>query len=108
MRSGFLLRATTAVLLLGAAAAQAEPWGEGDDLQRNGAVSRRLWKPELASADIGGVRVSAGVALGLHGSLQDQLGRRHTPALTLSYGARTSLSLLPGNDGAMLVWQTAP
>ncbi|MCW5667217.1 MAG: hypothetical protein KIT35_25550 [Piscinibacter sp.] len=103
-----LLRATAAVLLLGAAAAQAEPWLDADDLQRNGAVSRRLWSPESASVTWGGVRLSAGVALGLRGPLQAQLGRRHTPALTMELGARSSVSLLPGNDGAMLVWQTAP
>ncbi len=103
-----LLRATAAVLLLGAAAAQAEPWLDADELQRNGAVSRRLWKPEATSVEWGGVRLSAGVALGLRGPLQAQLGRRHTPALTMELGARSSLSLLPGDDGAMLVWQTAP
>lgn len=108
MRSGLLRRATAAALLLGSVAAQAEPWFDKDELQRNGAVSRRLWKPDMASADWGGVRISAGVALGLRGPLQEQLGRRHTPALTLDFGARSSLSLLPGNDGAMLVWQTAP
>jgi len=104
----FLLRATAAVLLLGAAAAQAEPWLDSDDLQRNGAVSRRLWTPESTSVKWGGVRLSAGVALGLRGTLKEQLGRRHTPALTMELGARSSVSLLPGNDGAMLVWQTAP
>ncbi len=108
MRCGFLVPVTAAVLLLASVAAQAEPWLDSDELQRNGAVSRRLWKPDIASADWGGVRVSAGVALGLRGPLQDQLGRRHTPALTMEFGARNSLSLLPGNDGAMLVWQIAP
>lgn len=103
-----LPRLTAAALLLCAAAAQAEPWLDADDLQRNGAVSRRLWKPDVASAEIGGVRVSAGVALGLRGNLQEQLGRRHTPALTVDWGSRSTVSLLPGNDGAMLVWQTAP
>lgn len=112
MRSGFTLRLTAAALLLSGVAAHAEPWLDSDEWQRNGAVSRRLWKPDIASADWGGVRVSAGVALGLRGPLQDQLGRRHTPALTMEFGTefgtRSSLSLLPGNDGAMLVWQTAP
>lgn len=108
MRPGSLRRATAAVLLLAGAAAHAEPWLDADDLQRNGAVSRRLWKPDMASAEWGGMRFSAGVALGLRGPLQEQLGRRHTPALTVGFGVRSSLSLLPGNDGAMLVWQTAP
>lgn len=96
------------LLLLASGAALAEPWLDSDDLQRNGAVSRRLWKPEAASADIAGVHVSAGMAIGLRGALQAQLGRRHTPALTVQTGQRSSLSLLAGNDGAMLVWQTAP
>ena len=100
--------AVLAAWCVAGSAAWAGPWGDSDELQRNGAVSRRLWKPEVASVEWGGMRVSAGVALGLRGPLQDQLGRRHTPALTLDLGGRSSLSLLPGNDGAMLVWQAAP
>lgn len=101
-------RLSAALLLCAGAAAQAQPWFERDDLQRNGAVSRHLWKPDMASAQWGGMRVSAGVALGLRGPLRANLGRRYTPALSVELGQRSSLSLLPGNDGAMLVWQTAP
>ncbi len=97
-----------ALLLCLHGAVRAEPWLDSDELQRNGAVSRRLWKPEAASATLGGMRVSAGMAIGLRGPLQANLGRRHTPALTLETGQRSSLSLLAGNDSAMLVWQTAP
>ena len=108
MRPLPLPRLCAALLLLGSAAAHCGPWLDADDLQRNGAVSRRLWKPDVASVQWGGVRLSAGVAFGLRGPLQDQLGRRHTPALTMELSGRSSLSLLPGNDGAMLVWQSAP
>jgi hypothetical protein len=101
-------RLLPALLLLAGATAHAEPWFERDDLQRNGAVSRHLWQPEVASAQVAGLRVSAGVAIGLRGAVQSNLGRRYTPALTVHTGQRSSLSLLPGNDGAMLVWQTAP
>lgn len=81
----------------------------GDDLQRNGAVSRHLWKPDFATVEAGGLRVSAGVALGLRGALKSQLGRRATPMLTMELSPRSSLSLLPGDSGgAMLVLQTAP
>lgn len=96
------------LLMLAGAAAHAEPWFERDDLHRNGAVSRHLWQPEVASTEVAGLRVSAGVAIGLRGAVQNNLGRRYTPALTVETGLRSSLSLLPGNDGAMLVWQTAP
>lgn len=97
-----------ALLMCVGGAARAEPWFDSDEVQRNGAISRHIWKPDAASADLGGVRVSAGMALGLRGPLQANLGRRHTPALTVETGQRSSLSLLAGNDGAMLVWQTTP
>ena len=96
------------LLVLASLPAAAEPWFERDDLRRNGAVSRHLWKPEMASAEWGGHRVSAGVAIGLRGAVRENLGRRVTPALTLELDRRSSLSLLPGNDGAMLVWQATP
>ena len=108
MSSRSLACPLAALLLCAAGAACAEPWLDTDELQRNGAVSRRLWKPEAASAAFAGMRLSAGMALGLRGPLQANLGRRHTPALTLEFGQRSSVSLLPGNDGAMLVWQTTP
>lgn len=101
-------RLLPALLLLAGATAHAEPWFERDDLHRNGAVSRHLWQPDAASVEVAGLRVSAGLAIGLRGATRDNLGRRYTPALTVETGQRSSLSLLPGNDGAMLVWQTAP
>ncbi|MBX3604053.1 MAG: hypothetical protein KF788_02210 [Piscinibacter sp.] len=101
-------RLCAALLLLASAGAWAEPWFERDDLQRNGHVSRHLWQPEGATAEIAGLRVSAGLAIGLRGAVHSNLGRRYTPALMVDLGQRSSLSLLPGNDGAMLVWQTAP
>ena len=88
--------------------AQAAPLLGGDDLQRNGAVSRHLWTPDFTRAEFAGLRLSAGLALGLREPLRGPLGRRVTPALSLDLGQRSSLSVLPGNGrGAMLVLQTA-
>jgi len=94
-----------ATLVLGAAASPAaEPWFASDELSPNGEVSRRLWKPEFASTQAGGWRLSAGVALGLRGSLRERLGRRATPALVLALREGSSLALLPASDRTMLVW----
>lgn len=109
MKSLVLATSVFTVLALPALPACAAPLFGGDDLQRNGAVSRHLWKPDFATVEAGGMRISAGVALGIRGALQSQLGRRATPMLTMELGQRSSLSLLPGDGGgAMLVLQTAP
>lgn len=109
MRTARPLRIAALALLAGAASAQATPWLDSEDLQRNGAVSRHLWQPEFANAEVGGLHFSAGVAIGLRGAVQASVGRNVAPALMLDLGQRSSLSLLPtGNNGAMLVWQKAP
>lgn len=109
MKSLVTVSSLFTLLALPALPAGAAPLFGGDDLQRNGAVSRHLWKPDFATVEAGGLRVSAGVALGLRGALKSQLGRRATPMLTLELNQRSSLSLLPGDSGgAMLVLQTAP
>jgi hypothetical protein len=102
---------TLAAAALAALCAQAggAPLFGDDDLQRNGAVSRHLWTPDLANGKVANFRVSAGVALGLRASLRDNLGRNVAPAFTLHLDQGTSVSLLPaGNRGAMLVLQTRP
>lgn len=109
MKSFATVLATLALQALAATPARAEPLFGADELQRNGVVSRHLWTPDFATAEAGGMRFSAGVALGLRGSLQANLGRRATPMLTMQIDRRSSLSLLPaGSSGAMLVLQTAP
>lgn len=74
-------------------------------LQANGEVSRRLWVPEFAQ----GRRVSAGLALGLRGSVRQQLDSRVAPAVTLRLDDEASVSVIgaPGR-GVMLVWQGRP
>jgi hypothetical protein len=99
--------ALTAALLAVAAPASAAPLFGGDDLQRNGALSRHVWTPGLASGEIADVRVSAGIALGLRGGVRDNLGRSVAAAFTLHLPRGSSVSLLPAGDrGAMLVLQT--
>lgn len=100
--------AAAALVVLCVPAAAAPLFGD-DDLQRNGAVSRHLWTPDLANGRVANFRVSAGVALGLREHLRNNLGRNVAPAFTLHLGQDSSLSLLPaGNRGAMLVLQTRP
>jgi hypothetical protein len=99
---------TAALMALAGLPAAAAPLFGGDELQRNGAVSRHLWTPDCARGQVAGVRLSAGLALGLSDPLHGPLGRRVTPALKLQLDSRSSLSLLPGNGrGTMLVLQTA-
>lgn len=109
MRPPVLVFSLITLLAAAAVPACAAPLFGGDDLQRNGVVSRHLWKPDFAAVEAGGLRFSAGVALGIRGALQTQLGRRATPMLTMELNPRSSVSLLPGDGGgAMLVLQTAP
>jgi len=101
-----LAAATLAVFCM---PARAMPLFGADDLQRNGAISRYVWKPDMGKAEVVGLRVSAGLALGLKGAMQTNLGRGVTPALTMNIGSRSSVSLLAaGGRGAMLVLQTTP
>lgn len=89
-------------------AAPERPFGIGD-LQRNGAVSRHLWAPGDAVVDIAGYPVSAGLAIGLRDGIRSSLGVAVAPALSLRLGERSSLSLLAGGNGAvLLVLQTRP
>lgn len=106
MRSLFLLAAVTMTCSLPALAAGPAVSSE-PGLQRNGPLSRHVWQPAFAQTDIGGMRLSAGVAIGLRGAVKANLDRSVSPALVLGLGRGESLSLLPAHDGAMLVWQYA-
>ena len=107
----FLPRCLVSLMVFAACAAHAtpdRPFGL-DDLQRNGAVSRHLWAPADAIIDIAGHPVSAGIAIGLRGGLRSNLGVAVAPALSMRIGERSSMSLLAGGNGAvMLVLQTRP
>jgi hypothetical protein len=75
------------------------------ELQRNGAVSHRLYVPSAANAMFDD-RVAAGVALGLKGPLRQQLGPA-APVVSFDLTPSAKLSVLasPGK-GTMLVLQT--
>jgi len=96
--------AAAAAMVIAGTQALAAPQVDPGETQRNGGLSRHLWSPELGRQDMMGVRFSAGLALGLNGSVQAQLRRNVTPALSLDMGPDSRLSLLPGGRrGAMLV-----
>jgi len=77
----------------------------GGELQRNGEVSRHLYVPSVTDALLDN-RVAAGIALGLRGTLRQQLGPA-APAVSfdLTPNARVSVLAAPGK-GAMLLLQT--
>ena len=104
-----LLRPALAACLAAAAAvpAAAHPVLDATEIRRNGALSRHVWAPEFARTELNGLRVSAGLALGLRGSIQANLDRRVAPAITVHTGDRSQLSVLwAGSRGAMVVWQS--
>lgn len=73
---------------------------------RHGEVSRRFWAPESATANIGGLRLNAGLAIGVRRPLRTALGAPVAPALVLQTGRQSNVTLLAGSQGgAMLVWQ---
>jgi hypothetical protein len=76
----------------------------GGELQRNGAVSHRLYVPSAAN-DMLDQRATAGIALGLRGPLRQQLGPA-APMVSIDLARSAQLSVLaaPGK-GAMLVLQ---
>jgi hypothetical protein len=87
----------------------ATPLFGADDLQRNGPVPRHIWTPNFATGETVGLRVSAGLALGLRDSIRSNLGRSVASALTIGLGRASSVSLLPAaSHGAILVLQTMP
>jgi hypothetical protein len=107
MRSGIVIQWLTAVVAFAGSQAVAAPWLDPEKAQRQGGLSRHLWSTDLGRMDVTGVRLSAGLAVGLHGSVQAQLRRNVTPALTADLSPDSKLSFLPaGRRGAMLVLHT--
>lgn len=103
------MRFILTLLLAVAMPALAAPPDADVEWQRNGAVSRHLWVPGFARLDIAGVQLRPGLAVGLRGSVRDQLGRRFAPAFTIDLGQQRSIALLhAGGRGAMLVFQFSP
>lgn len=103
-----VLAAALAGLLLAASPspASADSQSEPSTLRRHGSVSRFIWAPRAASAQIGGQSLQAGMAIGVRGPLRTALGAAAAPALVLETGRRSNLTLLAaGNGSAMLVWQ---
>jgi hypothetical protein len=73
---------------------------------RHGEVSRRFWAPDTATAEVGGLRLNAGLAIGVRTPLRSAVGARVAPALVLHTGRQSNVTLLAGSQGgAMLVWQ---
>lgn len=104
MRSCLSFVVAAAGALWAAVPALAAPPDDLGELQRNGALSRHVWSPDLARTDLGGLRLSAGVAVGLHDAVQTQMQRSVTPAFSLALNAESRVSLLAGGRrGAMLV-----
>lgn len=104
--SSILSAACLALPALMALPAAAEPACGGDELRRHGAVSRHAWAPEFACGEVAGMRISAGLALGLRSNLRTQLDSSVVPAVVLQLDQRSNLSLLASDKrGAMLVWQ---
>jgi hypothetical protein len=101
-----ILLAIALLGLLGARPAGAAPLLGDDDLRRNGAVSRHLWSPDAASVDVAGIRVSAGLAVGLRGPLRSQLGTPLAPAIHFALDSRSGICILSsGRRGAAILWQ---
>lgn len=104
MRSGLVSLCTAAALSIAGAPALAGPLADTGEFQRNGALSRHVWSPDLVRKDLGGLRLSAGLALGLHDAVHAQMQRNVAPAFSLELGQDSRVSLLPGGRrGAMLV-----
>jgi hypothetical protein len=75
-------------------------------LWQHGTVSRHFWAPSLTTTEIAGLRVSAGLAVGVRAPLRATVGAPVVPAIVLETGRRSNLTLLPAEQGgAMLVWQ---
>lgn len=103
------MRSILTLLLAVAMPALSAPLEADTEWQRNGAVSRHLWVPGFARLDIAGVQLRPGLALGLRGSVRDNLGRRFAPAFTVDLGQHRSVALLHAGDrGAMIVFQFRP
>lgn len=98
--------AALALLAASTGPAFAGPLAESEHLWRHGSVSRHFWAPSLTSTEIAGMRLSAGLAVGVRRPLRATVGSAVAPAIVLTTGQRSNLTLLPTDQrGAMLVWQ---
>jgi len=88
-------------------ASEASPLAAELNLRDGGSVARRVWQPEETTTTVSGMRLAAGVAMGLRGPVKHTLGTRVAPAVSLDVARDASLWLLPRADGAgtMLVFQ---
>jgi hypothetical protein len=94
--------------LAASAAAAAEPLADQlrSRLQRHGMVARHFWAPGLTSTEVAGMRLSAGLAVGVRAPLRAAVGAAVAPAIVLHTGPRSNLTLLAADQGgALLVWQ---
>jgi hypothetical protein len=103
--------AALAALALSVAAAAPAAADPGSDpsarpLWRHGMVSRHFWAPASMNLGPSGMRLSAGLAVGVRAPLRATVGAAVAPAFVLDTGGRSSLTLLRAEQGgAMLVWQ---
>lgn len=75
-------------------------------LSRHGTVSRHFWAPGFATTEVGGLRLAAGLAVGVRAPLRSAVGAAVVPALVLQTGSASNLTLLRAEQGgALLVWQ---
>lgn len=104
-----------ALAVLGAlgAPALAEPPPQGTlsglaraQLARHGTVSRHFWAPGFATTEVAGLRLAAGLAVGVRAPLRHAVGAAVAPAVVLHTGRASNLTLLRAEQGgALLVWQ---
>jgi hypothetical protein len=101
-----VVAAVTAAVAAAAAPAAADPGQEIKTLRRHGSVARHFWAPVATHAELAGMPLSAGLAIGLRGPARALIGARIAPALVLHTGARSNLSLLANERGGVaVVWQ---
>jgi hypothetical protein len=107
MQSRFLRFLAAVPLCAMVSAAGAEPLLAALKLRDGGGVARRVWQPDEAATTVSGMRLSAGLAMGLRGPVSATLGTRVAPAVSLEVARDASLWLLPRADGAgtMVVFQ---
>lgn len=75
-------------------------------LSRHGTVARHFWAPGFATTEVGGLRLAAGLAVGVRAPLRSAVGAAVVPALVLQTGSTSNLTLLRAEQGgALLVWQ---
>lgn len=101
-----LAAAVVACSAVCATPAAAAPEHDVPQWRRHGLVARHLWTPSFTHREIGGLRLSAGVAFGVRKHWRHAIGAPVASAIVLETGRRSNLTLLATPEGgAMLVWQ---